>query len=265
VAVDNELPVTEYGAYLALNDILAAQTPLSDEHDEMLFIVVHQVHELWFKQLLHEFAHLQRLLADGDTTNALHTMRRSVDILNVVVSPINVLDTLTPRQFTRFRDKLGTASGHQSAQFREIEAFFGRRDKWMLEGIPEAGEERARIDAAMARPSLFDSFLRYLYVHGYPVPEERLLRDFSKQPEPSLEIQAVLARVYHDDDGVAQLCDRLVELDQCMREWRYRHVSMVDRIIGGKTGTGGSAGASYLHKTLFRPMFPDLWAVLSRL
>jgi tryptophan 2,3-dioxygenase len=265
VVVNNELPMTEYGSYLALSDILAAQVPLSDEHDEMLFIVVHQVHELWFKQLLHEFAHLQRLLADGDTTNALHTLRRSVEILTVVVSPINVLDTLTPRQFARFRDKLGTASGHQSAQFREIEAFFGRRDKWMLEGIPEGGEERARVDAAMARPSLFDSFVRYLYVHGHPVPEERLRRDFSTPAEPSLEIQAVLAQVYHDDDSVAQLCDRMIELEQCMREWRYRHVSMVDRMIGGKTGTGGSAGVSYLHKALFRPMFPDLWAVMSRL
>src|SRR5262245_27260994 len=203
----------------------------------MLFIVVHQVHELWFKQLVHELTLLQRLLADGDTSHALHTLRRSVEILNVVVSPIHVLDTLTARQFNRFRDKLGTASGYQSAQFRQIEAFFGRRDERMLDGFPEGGAERQRIIAAMNRPSIFDSFVRYLYVGGYQGPEDRVHRDVSAPAAPSLELQGVLAQVYHDDDVVAQLCDRLIELDQSMQEWRYRHVSLVERIIGGKTGT----------------------------
>ena len=265
MVVDNRPPASEYGSYLALNHILAAQEPLSEEHDEMLFIVAHQIHELWFKQLLHEFARLQDLLVAGNTTHAAHTLRRAVSIITVIGSPIYVLDTLTPRQFNRFRDKLGTASGDQSAQFREIEAVLGRREPRMLKGFPEGSDERARVEAAMNRPSLFDSFVRYLHVSGYPVPEDRLHRDFAAPPEPSLELQGVLAQIYQDDDDVTHLCDRLIELDQGMQEWRYRHVSMVERILGGKTGTGGSSGASYLRTTLFTTMFPDLWAVRSQM
>jgi tryptophan 2,3-dioxygenase len=264
VVADDHPPMSEYGSYLALNEILAAQAPLSDEHDEMLFIVAHQIHELWFKQLLHEFAHLQRLLAAGDTTHASHTLRRAVAIINVIGSPIYVLDTLTPRQFNRFRDKLGTASGDQSAQFREIEAILGRRDARMLRGLAEGSVERVRVETALSRPSIFDSFVRYLHVNGYPVPADRLHRDFSAPAEPSLALQGVLAQIYQDDDAVTHVCDRLIELDQGMKEWRYRHVSMVERLIGGKAGTGGSSGASYLHTT-FTPMFPDLWAVRSQL
>lgn len=265
MVAENHSFMSEYGSYLALDGLLATQVPRSEEHDEMLFIVAHQVHELWFKQLLHELAQLQRLLTEGDTSHALHTLRRSVGVLSVVVSPINVLDTLTPQQFNRFRGKLGSGSGFQSAQFREIEAVLGRRDHRMVEGYPVGGPERSRIAAAMARPSVFDSFVRYLYLKGYPVPEDRLHRDVSAPLEPSLELQGVLAHIYHDDDGVSQLCERLVELDQGMQEWRYRHVSMVWRIIGDKVGTGGSAGAAHLRTTLFRPMFPDLWTVRNRL
>jgi tryptophan 2,3-dioxygenase len=265
VAINDQSSMSEYGSYLALTDILAAQIPRSEEHDEMLFIIAHQVHELWFKQLLHEFAQLQNMLSEGDTTSALHTLRRSVRILNVLVSPISVLDTMTPRQFSRFRDKLGSGSGLQSAQFRQIEAVLGRRDPRMLVGFPEGSQERALIERAMSRPSLLDSFVRYLHVNGYEVPDDRLHRDVTAPLEPSLELQGVLAHIYQDDNGVTQLCERLVELDQGMQEWRYRHVAMVERIIGGKTGTGGSSGASYLRTTMARPVFPDLWAVRTRL
>ncbi len=261
----DEATVSEYASYLALKEILAAQRPRSEEHDEMVFIIVHQVHELWFKQLLHEFDAMQRQLAEGEAAHALHTLRRTVSILKAVVNPIDVLETLTPRQFGGFRAKLGSGSGFQSAQFRQIEAVLGRRDRRMYEYYPPRSDERARIEAAMRRSSVYDSLLRYLAEQGYPVPHLCLDRDVSQPFDSSADMQDVLLRVYLDDGIGAQICERLIEIDQGMQEWRYRHVSMVQRIIGGKPGTGGSSGASYLRATLFRPMFPDLWAVRSAL
>jgi tryptophan 2,3-dioxygenase len=254
-----------YASYLALDEILEAQRPRSDEHDEMLFVVVHQVYELWFKQLLHEFAHLQRVLANGETAHALHTLRRSLTILKVVVAQIDVLETMTPRQFTSFRARLDASSGFQSAQFREVEAVLGRRDPRVFKHYPAGSGQRDRIEAAMTRPSLFDSFLAYLVVHDYQVPHECLHRDVSLPLEPSKDLQGVLLKVYQDDAGAAQICERLVDLDEGIQEWRYRHVKMVERTIGDKSGTGGSSGAAYLRTTLFTPLFPDLWAVRSEL
>src|SRR5262245_4530725 len=163
-------PALTYTSYLALDEILAAQRPRSDEHDELLFIVIHQVYELWFKQLLHELAHLQRCLEGGDGAHALHTLRRVLTILKVAVAQIDVLETMTPRQFLSFRDRLDAASGFQSAQFRELEAVLGRRDGGVVAHYPAGGDARRRIAAAMARPSLWDSFLAYLAGQGYAVP-----------------------------------------------------------------------------------------------
>ncbi|CAM4165650.1 tryptophan 2,3-dioxygenase [Kibdelosporangium persicum] len=253
-----------YSSYLALDEILGAQRPRSDEHDEMLFIVIHQVYELWFKQLLHEFGRAQQVLANGETAHALHTLHRALTILKVVVAQIDVLETMTPRQFTSFRERLEASSGFQSAQFREVEAVLGRRDARVFRHYPP-GEQHDRIAAAMNRPSLFDSFVTYLSLHGYDVPGKSLHRDVAAPLEPSPELQQVLLRVYQDDAGPAQICERLVDLDEGIQEWRYRHVKMVERVIGAKPGTGGSAGAEYLRKTLFTPIFPDLWAVRSDL
>jgi tryptophan 2,3-dioxygenase len=254
-----------YTSYLALDEVLGAQRPRSQEHDELLFIVIHQVYELWFKQLLHEMGHLQRRLADGDTPRALHTMRRVLTILKVVVAQIDVLETMTPRQFTSFRDRLDASSGFQSAQFRELEAMLGRRETKVFRHYPEGSAAREAIATAMRRPSLFDSFLRYLAEHGYPIPPEALSRDVSQPWEPSEAVQSVLLEVYRDDGGPAQIAERLVDIDEGMQEWRYRHVKMVERTIGDKSGTGGSPGARYLRGTLFDAAFPDLWAVRSSL
>ena len=207
-----------YASYLALDEILGAQRPLSDEHDEMLFIVVHQVYELWFKQLLHELDHAQVELERGEGTHALHTLKRVLTILKVVVAQIDVLETMTPRQFLSFRERLSTASGFQSRQFRELEELL---------------------------PTMFDSLVRYLGVRG--------------------DIQDALVEVYRADDIGAQLCERFVDLDEGLQEWRYRHVKMVERTIGAAHGTGGSKGAAYLRSTLFQPVFPELWAVRDRL
>jgi tryptophan 2,3-dioxygenase len=214
-----------YTSYLALDEVLGAQRPRSDEHDEMLFIVIHQVYELWFKQLLHELRYLQRRLEDGDTARALGTLKRVLTILKTVVAQIDVLETMTPRQFTSFRDRLDAASGFQSAQFRELEALLG--------------------------PPLFDTFLAYVATQGHEVTPDA--------------VQDVLLAVYDEDGPAAQVCERLVDVDEGMQEWRYRHVKMVERTIGDKAGTGGSSGAEYLRSTLFHAAFPDLWAVRSRL
>jgi tryptophan 2,3-dioxygenase len=254
-----------YSSYLALDEVLGAQRPRSDEHDEMLFIVIHQVYELWFKQLLHEGAQLQRRLEDGDTTHALHTLKRMLTILKTIVAQIDVLETMTPREFLAFRERLDAASGFQSAQFRELEALLGRRDERVLRHYAPGSAEQERIAAAMARPSLFDSFVRYLARVGYAMPAAALERDVAQPLEPSPHVQAALLATYRDDGEPVQVCERMIDLDEGIMEWRYRHVQMVRRTIGDRRGTGGSPGAAYLATTLLKPAFPDLWAVRTEL
>lgn len=259
MTVDPGAAVT-YSSYLALDEILSAQRPRSDEHDELLFIVIHQVYELWFKQMLHELQRAQVVLEAGQAAQALHTLKRVLTILKVAVAQVDVLETMTPRQFAGFRGRLDASSGFQSAQFRELEAVLGSRTVHEHPGL--AGE---RLAAAQHRPSLFDSFVRFLAASGYAVPAAALERDVAVARVPDGELQAVLLDVYRDDGAAAQVCERLVDLDEGLQEWRYRHVKMVERTIGDKAGTGGSSGAGYLRSTLFAPMFPDLWAVRSRL
>jgi tryptophan 2,3-dioxygenase len=247
-------PLT-YGGYLSLDELLRCQHPRTEQHDELLFVVIHQVYELWFKQILHEAAMLQRRLESGNPSGALHTARRIAKILKTIVGQLDILETMTPKQFAAFRPELGTSSGFQSNQFREIEAVFGRRDFAEPTGNPG-------LDAALHRRSVFDSLLRFLATQGWDVPIETLERD-PHDPWPGDEtIQALLREVYADEDApAAEVCEALVDIDEGIQEWRYRHVKMVERIIGAKIGTGGSAGAEYLRTTLFRPAFPDLWEV----
>jgi tryptophan 2,3-dioxygenase len=252
---------SEYAAYLTLDEILTAQHPRSDVHDELLFIIAHQVHELWFKELLHELADLQRRLTNGDTIHATQSLLRCISIVEAVISPLDVLDTLAPGEFAAFRRKLGTGSGLQSAQFREIEAVLSRRTREMYERYPVDSEERIRIEAAMRRPSVFDSFLSYLAARGHQVPIDFLHRDVTAPLTVSAELEHFLLDLYVTDSEVAHVCDLLVKLDQRVQDWRYRHVCLVERIIGQKAGTGGSTGTSYLRATLFRPIFPALWAI----
>ena len=262
---NDESAALTYASYLGLDDVLGAQRLRSDEHDEMLFIVIHQVYELWFKQLLHEFAYLQRRLEMGDSSRALGTLKRVLTILKTVVAQIDVLETMTPRQFTTFRDRLDAASGFQSAQFRELEAVLGRRDAGAVDRYPPGSDARQRVADAMARPSVIDSFLRYLAAQGFGVPREALERDVTQPAVPSPAVQDVLVDVYRVDGPEVQVCERLVDVDEGIQEWRYRHVKMVERTIGDKAGTGGSSCAQYLRTTLFQAAFPDLWAVRRRL
>ena len=260
-----------YTTYLAVDELLAAQRPLSrgpdgrPEHDELLFIVIHQVYELWFKQLLHELAEVQRTLEAGDTDTSLHLLNRILKILKTLVAQIDVLETMTPLQFLSFRDRLESASGFQSAQFREVEAVLGRRDASAAAAQPEGSLARARIVAAQARRSLWGSFLCYLAARNHGLPDGALNRDVALPAEPDERVQDVLVEVYRSDADAALVAERLVDLDEGVQEWRYRHVKMVERTIGTKRGTGGSSGVEYLRGTLFRAAFPDLWEIRGRL
>jgi tryptophan 2,3-dioxygenase len=249
-----------YGSYLRLDDLLSSQAPLTDSHDELLFVIIHQVYELWFKQTLHEAALLQARLEHGDSAGALATARRIAKILKTVVGQLDILETMTPQQFAAFRPELGGSSGFQSAQFRYLEGVLGRRD--FGAAVLEADPVLARI--VTGRP-LFASLLRYLSVAGWSVPAAALGFD-PRAPWPGdPDVQQLLVDVYTEAGTAAEVCEAFVDIDEGVQEWRYRHVKMVERIIGLKTGTGGSAGSAYLRSTLFRSAFPDLWEVRSRL
>src|SRR5918912_2696590 len=169
-----------YTSYLALEEILGSQRPRSDEHDEVLFIVVHQVYELWFKQLIHELRYLQRMLEEGNDARAFATFKRLLTILKLVVAQLDVIETMTPVQFLAFRDRLEESSGFQSGQFRELEAILGRRDPGVLTAYHETSVDHEKVKAAMERPSVYDSFLRYLAGKGYEIPEAVLARDVTQ-------------------------------------------------------------------------------------
>jgi tryptophan 2,3-dioxygenase len=252
-----------YGDYLKLNELLDLQHPLSEgpEHDETLFIVIHQVYELWFKQILHELAHLEILLARNDGAHARGTLKRILTILKVLVAQIDILETMTPLEFLSFRDRLEFGSGFQSHQFRELESALGWKEPTALERYPEGSEVRRRLEQRLKAPALWDFFLRHLAANGVPVPAADLHRDVTRPVEPSPAMRDALVQVYRGQPALAELCERMVDLDEGVMEWRYRHVKMVQRTIGTKRGTGGSTGAEYLLATLNRPLFPDLWAI----
>jgi tryptophan 2,3-dioxygenase len=256
-----------YSSYLKLDELLTLQQPRSDspEHDEMLFIVIHQVYELWFKELLHEFDRVRRLLEDDEPYRGQHTFKRILTILKVMVAQLDILETMTPLEFLSFRQRLEAASGFQSDQFRQIEFLLGRKSEQAIQRFPEGSRARRALERRYGEPTLWDAFLRYLSREGYAIPESQLTRDVIASIEPSSEIQQILIDVYRRDTKNAELCERLVDLDEGLQEWRYRHVKMVERTIGTKIGTGGSSGAAYLRETVGGPIFPDLWAIRSQL
>lgn len=262
-----------YISYLKVDELLTLQQPLSDgpEHDELLFITIHQVYELWFKQLLHEAAALQRALEEFDSHRSLALLGRMRTIMKTCVSQLDILETMTPLQFGSFRARLSSASGFQSAQFRELEAVLGRRDQagadadkstgmGMADHLVPGSNARSRVEAAMRRNSLWDSALRY-FDSRMSMPQEAISRDVSLAWQPSEAVQRVLVEIHRNDPEAAMVGEAMIDLDEGLQEWRYRHVKMVERTIGKKMGTGGSSGAGYLASTLFNPSFPDLWAI----
>src|SRR5688500_3543117 len=260
-------PSVTYATYLQLDELLSLQQPRAEgpEHDELLFIVIHQVYELWFKELLHELDRVAALLRADELHRAQHTLKRILTILKVLVAQLDILETMTPLEFLSFRSRLEAASGFQSDQFRQIEFVLGSKSEKAIPRFPPGSRARAALERRYATATLWDAFLEYLAREGYPVPAPELARDVSAPIEPSPEIQQVLIRVYRSDAKNAELCERLVDLDEGFQEWRYRHVKMVERTIGARPGTGGSAGAGYLRTTIGQNLFPDLWAIRTRL
>lgn len=244
-----------YGRYLALDHLLAAQHPISDRHDELLFIVIHQTKELWLKQAIAEITLAIDLVRQDRLVEAYKSLARVSRIQAVMTLSWDVLTTMTPADYTRFRDVLGTSSGFQSDQFRTVEVMLGVRDSARF------GPMTA--DAA-DRPSLWDEANAALARAGFAVPDAALARDWSQPYVPNEAVEAAWAQVYRDTERwweLYQLAEKLVDIDDAMATWRHKHVLTVSRIIGGKRGTGGTAGVSYLESTLSKRAFPELWSL----
>lgn len=259
------MPLT-YSDYLKLDQLLELQQARSTppEHDEMLFIVIHQVYELWFKLLLHEIAKLNRDLSAGDLYGAIHTMKRSRTILKTLVGQIDILETMTPMSFTSFRDRLETASGFQSVQFREVEFALGYKRPEMMRFHPPGSAAHAALERRLRERSVADHFYDFLEKRGATIPAD--VRPAEPQAvAASTLVQEELLRIYLSQPDAAILFELMTDFDEGLQEWRYRHVKLVERTIGSKHGTGGSLGVEFLKRSLFQPVFPDLWAIRHRM
>ncbi len=253
--------------FLPVPGRLELQQPRSTppEHDEMLFIVIHQVYELWFKLLLHETEKVERDFSGNDLYGAIATWKRLRTILKTLVGQLDILETMTPMSFASFRDRLDTASGFQSFQFREIEFAFGYKRAQVAAAIPEAEGQRVRAERRLRARSVVDHFYDFLRLRGLRVPEPLFARDPMQPTEPSEPLQEELLRAYHAQPELVILFELMTDFDEGFQEWRYRHIKLVERTIGAKRGTGGSPGVEFLKQSLWKPLFPDLWAIRHRM
>ncbi|MGH6787025.1 MAG: tryptophan 2,3-dioxygenase [Novosphingobium sp.] len=257
-----------YARYLALDDLLGAQHPRSDCDDEMLFIIVHQTKELWLKQLIRELRLAKAQVQAGALVPAYKALARVSRIQAVMTLSWDVLATMTPSDYTRFRDVLGPSSGFQSDQFRTVEYLLGLKDARFLAYHDDRPEAQAAMAAALAEPSLWDDAIAAAARAGLAIPDEVLHRDVTKPYAPHAAVEAAFLTVYRDPERyweLYQLAEKLVDIDDATATWRHKHVLTVERVIGGKPGTGGTAGVSYLHSTLGKRAFPELWSLRTSL
>jgi tryptophan 2,3-dioxygenase len=253
-----------YSEYLRLDRLLDAQHPLSTEHDEMLFIIVHQVSELWIRLMLHELQAVIACVRRDDLDPSFKMLDRVGRVQAQLLAVWEVLSTMTPADYSAFRNILGRSSGFQSVQYRLLEFTLGNKHPDMIEVHRRDAAAFSALERALAAPSLYDEVLRLLSQRGYGVPPECLLRDFTQPYEPSKQVTAAWLGVYHNADkdwDLYELAERLVDLDHRFQVWRFQHMKTVERIIGYKAGTGGTAGVSYLAKALRLRLFPELWEV----
>ncbi|WP_345801213.1 tryptophan 2,3-dioxygenase [Microbacterium sp. AZCO] len=255
-----------YGGYLDLATLLSAQRPLSDpeHHDELLFIIQHQTTELWLKLVLHELAEACRLLHDDQLAPALKCIARVKHIQRTLTEQWSVLATLTPAEYAEFRGVLGHASGFQSAQYRAVEFTLGNKNAGMLRVFESEPPSYELVRAALEAPSLYDEFLRLLARTGYPIPDAVLERDVTAAWTFTPELVPVFTSIYEDPQthwAAYETCEELVDLEDNFQLWRFRHLKTVERIIGHKTGTGGSSGVPFLRRALDLTFFPELLAV----
>ena len=257
-----------YGDYLSLADILSAQHPISEHHDEMLFIVIHQTKELWLKQSIRELR-LARELIRGDKLIEVHKILSRVTRIQAVMTlSWDVLSTLTPTDYVQFRGVLGSSSGFQSAQFRQVEFLLGLKESGHLKFQEEGSDQRRALEDALGQPSLWDEANRAIARAGFALPAAVIERDWSLPYEPSAEVEEAWATVYRDAERwwpLYQLAEKLVDVDDALATWRHKHVVTVERIIGFKRGTGGTPGVPYLQSTLQKRAFPELWSLRTRL
>ena len=255
----------QYGDYLALDKILGGQKPLSESPDEMLFIIQHQTSELWMKLLIHELTRAAQSIACSQLPFAMRVMDRAQRILEHLVDAWDVLGTLSPAEFLKMRSSLGSASGHQSTQFREIEFMLGNKRMQFLHGQLEGNEN---LREKLFSPSLYEEVVRELARQGLPVSQDRVQIDVSSPTEQDETVEQSWLIVYHNIHDYFQLyslAEKLVAFEDSFRLWRFRHISMVEKVIGAKTGTAGSSGARYLNKTLDTILFPELWQLRTKL
>ncbi len=251
-----------YGAYLRLDDLLACQRPVSTSHDELLFIVIHQATELWLKLVIHELDAARACIAADDLGPSFKMMARVSRIQAQLIQSWDVLSTLTPADYLGFRHLLGPASGFQSAQYRRLELILGNRNAAKLRAFQEAPGTLAELEAELARPTLYDEAIGLLARRGLGIAESVLQRDRRRPHAPDPTVAAAWGAVYRASARhweLYELAEKLVDLEDWFRQWRFRHVTTVERIIGFKRGTGGTSGVGYLRKALDYVLFPELW------
>ena len=256
-----------YWDYLHLEELLQLQQPRSEppEHDETLFIIIHQTYELWFKLLLHELDRIKRDFTSNDLYAAIHTFKRIRTVMKTLVQQVDVLETMTPMSFTSFRDRLDTASGFQSALFRELEFTLGYKRPEMLKYQTVSAPHRGDIERRLKEPSVVDHFYDFLEHYGVGIPLHLREDDAATATVPDVQVQDGIFHLYRRQPNVAILLELMTDFDEGLQEWRYRHIKLVERTIGAKHGTGGSLGVDFLKESLFKPVFPDLWAIRHRL
>ena len=256
-----------YSSYLRLPELLSIQTPRSEpeEHDEMLFIVIHQVYELWFKLLLHELEKLAQELSAGSAFQAVATLKRIRMVMKTLVAQLDILETMSPMSFQSFRDRLEAASGFQSIQFREMEFLLGMKRRPMLRYHEGNAEALEALERRLRAPSIVDHFYDFLETKGLEIPEPLRSKDIEEATRPDPGVQDQILDLYRTDPSAQILLEMMTDVDEGLQEWRYRHVKMVERTIGDQPGTGGSLGVAFLRKSLFQPLFPDLWAIRDRI
>ena len=260
-------PVT-YGGYLRLNELLACQRPLSEEHDELLFVILHQTMELWMKQAIHEIAAAQREVRAGHLVPAYKHLARVSRIQAVMTQAWDILATMTPADYLSFRELLGSSSGFQSYQFRALEFQLGLKDASFLKFQTPDSEEWKMLDAALHAPSLYDDVIAELVKAGFAIPASSLQRPREAAYEPSEAVENAWLTIYRDTQqywAFYQLAEKLLDLDDALLTWRHKHVLTVERIIGRKRGTGGTEGVGYLQQTLARRAFPEIWSLRTKL
>ncbi len=259
-----------YSAYLQLDALLGAQTTLSDppHHDEMLFIIQHQVAELWMKLVIHELDAAMQMLRDDRLGKAVKHLARVKAIQKQLYNQWSVLETLTPSEYAEFRSVFGNASGLQSPQYRLLEILLGNRNRSLLTVYEHRPEWHRRLDDAISTPGVFDEFLLYLSRHGHVIPADVIERDFAEQRGSDADVVAVLQTIYEDTEAHWQLyemCEALVDIANNFQFWRFRHMKTVERIIGHQHGSGGSSGVSFLKRAIDQEFFEDLIAVRTRI